>query len=169
VPQVNSFFSDFFLNFCTFRTSPTYNYPPPPLFDKYIFLFWNDKIAVETGPPVARHRERNSFKFFGVDEGKPSNELLVTSPKLSSLYNSTATFRVKFDDNEQGDLIAKFQISRRLHVNETKCEQQFSTSHLNYSLNDFDMRLFSSVHVLLLHVPLISQGLFLTFDLPMRS
>jgi hypothetical protein len=64
-------------------------------------------------PKVLHHgaRERNFFKFFGVDERKPSNELLVTSPKLSSLYNSTATFRVKFDDSDQGDLVAKFQIS----------------------------------------------------------
>jgi len=76
--------------------------------------------SVETGPPVARHRERNSFKFFGVEEGKPSNELIVTSEKLSSLFSSTATFRVKFDEHGQEDMIAKFQISRRLHVNETK-------------------------------------------------
>jgi hypothetical protein len=78
---------------------------------------------------LARHKERNSFKFFGGESGGasasggstsgPSNELVLSS-KLAALYASTATFRVKFSDPAQPDLIAQFQISRRLHVNETK-------------------------------------------------
>jgi len=79
--------------------------------------------AVETGPPLARHKERNSFKFFGEvtnsNSAGPSNELVISS-KLSLLYTSSATFRVKFSDPAVPDLIAQFQISRRLHVNETK-------------------------------------------------
>ena len=55
--------------------------------------------------------------FLCIHYAAPSNELVISAPKLSQLYNSTATFRVKF---EEGDLVAQFQISRRLHVNETK-------------------------------------------------
>jgi hypothetical protein len=119
VLQVNNFILSFHLRFFNKLDNMANQHS---VFFHLTTLNIETKIVVETGPPVARHRERNSFKFFGADEGKPSNELLVTSPKLSSLYNSTATFRVKFDDSDQGDLVAKFQISRRLHVNETKCK-----------------------------------------------
>jgi len=124
--------------------------------------------SVETGPPVARHRERNSFKFFGVEEGKPSNELIVTSEKLSSLFSSTATFRVKFDEHGQEDMIAKFQISRRLHVNETKCKT-LEPPFLLYGMRGDSAHMFefsfrsSTAH------PFLFQGSFLTFAHPREN
>mmetsp|Transcript_37853 Transcript_37853/g.55752 ORF Transcript_37853/g.55752 Transcript_37853/m.55752 type:complete len:427 (+) Transcript_37853:96-1376(+) len=73
--------------------------------------------SVGTGPPLARHKDRNSFKFG--NNGGNANDLLVQAT-LSELYDSVVTFRVQFSDKQQPDLVAQFHMSNRLQVNETK-------------------------------------------------
>ena len=69
--------------------------------------------TVSTGPPSARHRDRNSFKF--ADSAQTgggdtllaggSNELVV-SADLAALYPATVEFRVTYGDSAQPDLVA---------------------------------------------------------------
>lgn len=84
---------------------------------------------VRTGPPAARHKDRNSFKFSipgrnPVDRNSlltsGSNELVISAP-LSALYPQTVTFRVTFQKMDGGasDLMAKYKLEN-LRVNETK-------------------------------------------------
>jgi len=72
---------------------------------------------VRTGPPSARHRDSNSFKFIS-DSSSKNNEISVSAP-LSSLYNQSAEFRVVMNNNET--LIASINLtSEHLQINETK-------------------------------------------------
>ena len=85
---------------------------------------------VRTGPPSARHRDRNSFKFVSDKNGSPkrkhtnSNEISISAP-LEVLYSEIARFKVIFGD-ESGKstnkraLIADVDLSQILHVNEKK-------------------------------------------------
>lgn len=76
---------------------------------------------VKTGPPSAKHKEKNSFKFVDVgsngSESVGANELVVTAP-LSMLYPATATFHVVCGDSQQ--LTATCELSTVLHINETQ-------------------------------------------------
>lgn len=80
--------------------------------------------TVSTGPPSARHRDRNSFKFADSSQsgGRDSllsggsNELVVSAP-LSELYPSNAEFRVTYDTSKP-DLVAKCKLKKALRVNE---------------------------------------------------
>ena len=81
--------------------------------------------TVSTGPPSARHRDRNSFKFADSAQtgGRDtllaggSNELVV-SADLAALYPATAEFRVTYGDSAQPDLVAKCRLKKALRVNE---------------------------------------------------
>lgn len=73
---------------------------------------------VKTGPPSARHRERNSFKFVSSEtEGSSGNQLTITAP-LSVIYPTSITFRVVLENHEA--LVAECEPSTVLHVNETQ-------------------------------------------------
>eukprot|EP00566_Odontella_aurita_P010159 CAMPEP_0113533422 /NCGR_PEP_ID=MMETSP0015_2-20120614/4598_1 /TAXON_ID=2838 /ORGANISM="Odontella" /LENGTH=432 /DNA_ID=CAMNT_0000432477 /DNA_START=215 /DNA_END=1513 /DNA_ORIENTATION=- /assembly_acc=CAM_ASM_000160 len=84
---------------------------------------------VRTGPPAARHKDRNSFKFAipgksPVDisslQTSGSNELVISAP-LPALYPHTVTLRVTFPKKDGGaaNLIANYKLDS-LRINETK-------------------------------------------------
>jgi len=85
---------------------------------------------VKTGPPSARHKERNSFKFVEDggnrrSRGNAPNTLVIMAP-LSDLYQETATFHVLLSSSGGGDnstsLTASCQLnSTTLHINQPKC------------------------------------------------
>jgi len=52
---------------------------------------------VSSGPPSARHKDRNSFKF----NGDGANTLSIAGVKLSDLYKSKATFTVQYRNSSQ--------------------------------------------------------------------
>lgn len=88
---------------------------------------------VRTGPPSARRRDRNSFKFVsekqeGVSSsdkqstssstnGGASNEISISAP-LELLYPQTAVFKVVLDNKQA--LVAEVELSTVLHINEPK-------------------------------------------------
>lgn len=79
---------------------------------------------VQTGPPNARHRESNSFKFVsnekeGSKNGESSgdNEVSISAP-LELLYEEEATVKVLFENHEA--LVAKVNLSSTLQINESK-------------------------------------------------
>ena len=71
--------------------------------------------TVTTGPPCARHRDRNSFKFAdGSKSSSPSaNELVVSAP-LSELYPSVARFTCHMTGKP--DIVAKCSLSQTLRI-----------------------------------------------------
>jgi len=73
------------------------------------------KEVDRTGPPSAKHKERNSFKFTG--SGGATGRELIARDKLEILYNGTATLRVSTD--EHADFVADFSI-HNLRVNESQ-------------------------------------------------
>ena len=81
--------------------------------------------TVSTGPPSARHRDRNSFKFADPPQSGgrdallsgESNELVV-SADLAALYPATAVFHVTYGDPAQPDLVAMTRLKKALRVNE---------------------------------------------------
>mmetsp|Transcript_6257 Transcript_6257/g.9089 ORF Transcript_6257/g.9089 Transcript_6257/m.9089 type:complete len:441 (+) Transcript_6257:39-1361(+) len=76
---------------------------------------------VQTGPPNARFRERNSFKFLSGGSGA-SQELSIAAP-LSSLYPSTLHFGVDYDGSDSSTsqtLIAQCKLDEVMHINEPK-------------------------------------------------
>ena len=101
---------------------------------------------VRTGPPAARHKSNNSFKFFGRSSSSAAsavsesssrstpdrNELTICAP-LSALYPETVTLRVTYpasggdgkapsstSSSSSSDLIASVSLKKELRVNETQ-------------------------------------------------
>eukprot|EP00979_Chaetoceros_neogracilis_P015865 scaffold6631_cov287-Chaetoceros_neogracile.AAC.6 len=79
---------------------------------------------VRTGPPSAKHRDRNSFKFVpeksAYSKGSQSsknNEISISAP-LELLYSESAVFKVMIGNNES--LVAEVELSKVLHANEPK-------------------------------------------------
>jgi len=84
---------------------------------------------VKTGPPSARHKERNSFKFveYGGNmrrsRGNAAPNTLVIMAPLSDLYRETATFHILSSgggDNPTS-LTASCELNSTLHINQPKC------------------------------------------------
>lgn len=84
---------------------------------------------VRTGPPSARHRDRNSYKFVPDKSSSPpstststptrtrtTNEISISAP-LELLYFESAAFKVKIGNEI---LVAKVELSKVLHINEPK-------------------------------------------------
>jgi len=72
----------------------------------------------KTGPPVQRHKDRNSFKFG--NETSHENELEIVAP-LPQLYASSAIIEVAYDAGQlaaEKRLFATYDLNR-LRVNET--------------------------------------------------
>ena len=90
---------------------------------------------VRTGPPSARHRDRNSYKFVpdksASDRGSSTstssstpkttnttstNEISISAP-LELLYSESAAFKVKIGNE---CLVAQVELDKVLHINEPK-------------------------------------------------
>ena len=82
---------------------------------------------VRTGPPSARHRDRNSYKFVPDKSSSPpskskstpariTNEISISAP-LELLYFESAAFKVKIGTDI---LVAKVELGKVLHINEPK-------------------------------------------------
>lgn len=90
-------------------------------------MFHDGSCAVETGPPTARHKDKNAFRFqknssmttSSTEEDANPNELVINGP-LSDLYAATVTFRVRFVSDKIPDLISNVKISSALQINQTQ-------------------------------------------------
>lgn len=69
---------------------------------------------VRTGPPSAKHREKNSFKF--VAKGKEENILSISAP-LDMLYPETVVFSLALEN--ENTLVAHCKLNS-LHINESQ-------------------------------------------------
>ena len=67
--------------------------------------------TVRTGPPAARHKDRNSFRF-------TTNQVLQVNAPLSVLYNSKALLTVEYSDATQ-NLTAVLVPKKSAHIHET--------------------------------------------------
>lgn len=78
--------------------------------------------AVTTGPPVQRHKDRNSFKFSPPTtngNGTATNEAKMIRP-LAQLYPATATLRVVYEaSTDRPPLAADYRLDQ-LRVHETQ-------------------------------------------------
>lgn len=91
--------------------------------------------TVRSGPPIQRHKDRNSFKFASGgtttttttpnngNSGAASNVQYIVAP-LSELYAAKATLRIIYDTQPGQDvnpepLVAEYELSQ-LHIHETK-------------------------------------------------
>jgi hypothetical protein len=83
-------------------------------------------MTVSTGPPVARHKDGNSFRFSSVSNSSPSAATNNNSGKyelkliasLRDLYKSKATIRVVYSNKSQ-NLETEYEL-RQLKVHESK-------------------------------------------------
>lgn len=84
--------------------------------------------TVRSGPPIQRHKDRNSFKFASTTANNAptngsgtgsSNELQIVAP-LSQLYPAKATLQVLYDQQDNNEpLVTEFELNQ-LHIHETK-------------------------------------------------
>lgn len=84
-------------------------------------------MDVRTGPPLAKHRDTNSFRFAsnnneGASKNASTNELVVEAP-LPDLFHATVRFRVSYTDASNKvtqDLVADCKLDSTLRINETQ-------------------------------------------------
>jgi len=94
---------------------------------------------VKTGPPTARHRDQNSFRFTTSKDTGSESDLVIAAP-LSALYPSTLVFRVVYE-NSKYNLVASCDVRKNLRVNEAQFiiltlePEQASTTKLQTSRN----------------------------------
>jgi hypothetical protein len=88
---------------------------PSPEAPKHVTLTVGSAIVASSGPPLARHKDRNSFRFSGKDSIE--NQVKLLAP-LSNLYKSKLTIRLVYE-NKNLELSGEYELNQ-LRVMESK-------------------------------------------------